>query len=274
MQGFPILNAQDRQHDGESDEDLHDVNGYSVNGGSNYPTYDDRIIDVDERRVWLLKVPNFLYDHWTEATVPNTDLGVVRVESKPGEAPQISLSLNTGEPGAENIPKSYKLSYMKNPQSRFVFAENEEGKAVSIAGKIQYEFNVNPEFNDEYRKIMKERSHYGSLPRRTTQFVDESRSTTKFNILAPINEAKLLQRAAKRRTSPDSRKERLPKPELMDLLFRAFEREKYWSLRSLSDYSNQPSVYLKEILGEIADFNTRGPYKGMFQLKAEFSGKK
>lgn len=44
-------------------------------------TMDDaHVIEVSERRVWLLKVPQFLYDTWSEVTVPNVDLGSVVVE--------------------------------------------------------------------------------------------------------------------------------------------------------------------------------------------------
>lgn len=232
--------------------------------------FDDRIIDVNERRVWLLKVPNFLYESWNEISAPNTDLGKVIVESNDstGDAPLISMILNEADP-SRSLPKKYRLNFMKNPQTRFVFAENEQGKAVSIAGTIQYEFHVSPEFDDDYRRIMKERNMALSKDRKSVCFIDESKASTKFNVIAPVREFDLLQRK-KRRLSPDSRRERLPKPEMMDLLFRAFERESHLSLRSLADYSNQPMIYLREVLGEIADFNKRGPFKGLFQLKPQF----
>lgn len=217
----------------------------SIPENNEYADYDDRIIDVNDRRVWLLKVPQFLYNSWSEFSTPNTDLGIVRIENtgNPGEIPKISMILNDSSVNAD-IPKNYNLNYIKNPQSKFVFAENEEGKAVSIAGSIQYEFHVNPEMNDEYRKIMKERSLISTKPKRTTQFVDESMSGTKFNLLAPMNDARPAMKMSKRHLSPDTKRERLPKPELMDLLFRAFEREPYWSMKALIDHSNQPTVLL------------------------------
>ena len=205
----------------------------------------DTVVEVIDRRVWLLKVPHFLYDSWSDLSVPNTDLGTVTIESNssPGDIPKISMKLNDDTNNSNPIPLNYTLNFVKHPQSRLVFAENEEGKAVSLAGTIHSEFHVTPQMDDAYRRIMRARTNTTSNPRRTTQFVDESASSTKFNILATVNEAKLLQqRPSKRRLSPDSRRERLPKPELMDLLFRAFEREPYWSLKGLSDHSNQPVV--------------------------------
>ena len=208
-----------------------------------YGNNNEGIVTVNNRTVWLLKVPQFLHRNWSEITDPNIDLGSVRIKDtgSAGGIPNILMTLND-IPINEGIPKNYNLNCIRNPQSRFIFSENEEGRAVSIAGSIQYEFHVSPEMDEDYRRIMKERSTSSVTPRRTTLFVDESLSSTKFNILAPINESKLLHRSTKRKLSPESRRERLPRPELMDLLFRAFEREPYWSLKGLSDHSNQPTV--------------------------------
>lgn len=142
----------------------------------------------------------------------------------------------------QDIPKTYHMNFVKNPQSRYIFDEDPDGNALSIAGTIQYEFHVNPELDEDYRRIMKERNQQSSKPKRTVQVVDESKGSTRINILAPVNEYDLVHRS-KRKLSPDSRRERLPKPELMDMIFRAFEREPYWSLKNLTEHTNQPSVW-------------------------------
>jgi len=63
---------------------------------------------------------------------------------------------------------------------------------------------------------------------------------------------------------------RMPRNELMDMLFAAFERYPYWSLKGIVEHTRQPMQYLKEILGEICILNKRGPYTSMYQLKAEY----
>jgi transcription initiation factor TFIIF subunit beta len=65
---------------------------------------------------------------------------------------------------------------------------------------------------------------------------------------------------------------RIPKNELLDLLFTQFSSAPYWSLRSLNDHVKQPQVYLKEVLGEIATLVPKGPYAQMYALKPEFKG--
>lgn len=68
----------------------------------------------------------------------------------------------------------------------------------------------------------------------------------------------------------DAKRERLPKEDVMASLFSAFERNSYWRLQGLVDLTNQPVPYLKEILNELCNFNTRGPFKSTYQLKPEY----
>src|SRR5436190_23750154 len=93
----------------------------------------------------------------------------------------------------------------------------------------------------------------------------------------------------------------MPKNELIDLLFGAFEKYTYWTLRGLKDYAKQPEVfnqkknntdislfickifinyfflviilksYLKDVLNEIAILDKRGPYNNCYHLKPEYS---
>jgi transcription initiation factor TFIIF subunit beta len=62
----------------------------------------------------------------------------------------------------------------------------------------------------------------------------------------------------------------MPRNELMDLLFAAFDKFPYWSFKGIVEHTKQPNQYLKEILAEICILNKRGPYAGNYQLKPEF----
>lgn len=72
---------------------------------------DDSIISVNETRVWLLKVPQFLFEKWTEIPDPNVDLGSVVINeyfshnltsssttstttTKPNETPKVKNLIN------------------------------------------------------------------------------------------------------------------------------------------------------------------------------------
>lgn len=48
---------------------------------------------------------------------------------------------------------------------------------------------------------------------------------------------------------------------------RLFEKQARWAFPQLQKQTNQPTMYLKEVLGEIAVKNPRGPYKDLWELK-------
>lgn len=62
----------------------------------------------------------------------------------------------------------------------------------------------------------------------------------------------------------------MPRNELMDMLFAAFERYPYWSFKGLLEHTKQPAQYLREILSEICILNKQGPYASNYQLKPEY----
>jgi transcription initiation factor TFIIF subunit beta len=59
---------------------------------------------------------------------------------------------------------------------------------------------------------------------------------------------------------------RLPRNELLDLLFPLFQEHTYWRLKTLKQRTQQPEAYLKEVLGEIGVLVKRGPYVGCWTL--------
>lgn len=66
------------------------------------------------------------------------------------------------------------------------------------------------------------------------------------------------------------KRERLPREELLNLIFQAFAKYEHWTLKSLVENTKQPQVWLKEVLQEVAILNKRGPYMGSYSLKSEF----
>jgi transcription initiation factor TFIIF subunit beta len=114
---------------------------------------------------------------------------------------------------------------------------------------------------------MQRRIADSTKPKRTTMQTNESSSKTSY--LLPINETEYSIRK-KQKANPDLKRERLPKEDVMNILFAAFEKYSYWNLKGLVQHSDQPVSYLKEILNEICIFNQRGPYKNMYQLKPEY----
>ncbi|KAH6909338.1 transcription initiation factor IIF, beta subunit [Coprinopsis sp. MPI-PUGE-AT-0042] len=63
---------------------------------------------------------------------------------------------------------------------------------------------------------------------------------------------------------------RIPKNELFDMILAFFDEQPRWSLKVLRERCQQPEVYLKEVLAEVALLNRSGEYCGMWELKETF----
>eukprot|EP00898_Chlorokybus_atmophyticus_P005531 jgi/Chlat1/597/Chrsp103S01025 len=76
-------------------------------------------------------------------------------------------------------------------------------------------------------------------------------------------------RASGRKPSDDKR-ERMERKSLEDLIFSLFERQPHWSFKQMTDETQQPAVYLKEVLQDLAVYNKRGPHQGLYEVKPEY----
>lgn len=77
--------------------------------------------------------------------------------------------------------------------------------------------------------------------------------------------------AAKREAAKtEGRASRMDKKALMKLLFELFDKYDYWTMKGLKEKTNQPEVYLKECLENIAVMERRGPYALKYRLRDEY----
>jgi transcription initiation factor TFIIF subunit beta len=63
---------------------------------------------------------------------------------------------------------------------------------------------------------------------------------------------------------------RIPRNQLLDLLFAFFREQPYWRLQDLRQRTQQPEAYLKEVLSDIATLNRAGEHASMWELKPNF----
>ena len=200
------------------------------------------------------------------------DIGVVRIYKATATEPaKVAVHLSENGPCGD-MPKNYTMNYSRCDQKMHLFCEDIAGRAMMIEGRVDKEFYMKPVLNEEYRKVMHQRNEEASRPKRSIQVVDSVEGGHRLEVLKHIREFDLL-KAKKARTTPDEKRERLPRQEVMDMLFRAFERMPHWNFKGLLEQTQQPTVYLKEILAEIAVYNKRGPYKNLYELKPEYKRK-
>lgn len=229
------------------------------------------IIDTGSagRRVWLVKVPDYLAERLADLEEDNLELGVVRATPSAGGGPaNVKLILSSAGPCGD-LPLEYSLQLGKCDQTMHLFCEDLAGRAVMVEGKVEQECQLKPVLNEQYRDIMRKRNEHANKPKRSVQMVDSTTDHIQMGLIPHVSEYEMLMKK-KRRYEPELRKERLPREEVLDILFRAFERLPHWTFKALVDHTQQPSSYLKDLLGEIAIYNTRGPYKNLYELRPEY----
>jgi transcription initiation factor TFIIF subunit beta len=65
---------------------------------------------------------------------------------------------------------------------------------------------------------------------------------------------------------------RMPRNQLLDALFALFRERDHWPIKLLREKTQQPEVYLKEVLSEIASLHRSGEFNGTWELMPSFKG--
>lgn len=131
----------------------------------------------------------------------------------------------------------------------------------------------------EYREILRNRHKNSTTPKRTVKMMDERDAGFNNMLAAGVGKGHVKSRAANlvyqasqsRSSQPPEKFARMPRNELLDLLFGLFDKYKHWSLKRLREETQQPYAYLREVLLSIADQHHNGPYAGSWSLKREYS---
>lgn len=63
---------------------------------------------------------------------------------------------------------------------------------------------------------------------------------------------------------------RMPRNQLLDMLFGLFREREHWAVKMLRERTQQPEAYLKEVLSEIAFMHRSGEHNGTWELMANF----
>jgi len=65
---------------------------------------------------------------------------------------------------------------------------------------------------------------------------------------------------------------RMPRNQLLDPLFALFRERGQWPIKLLREKTQQPEVYLKEVLSEIVTLHRSGEFNGTWELMPSFQG--
>lgn len=146
-------------------------------------------------------------------------------------------------------------------------------KKTNLVGKIVHDCQIIPNKRDsKYNQVLMKRSNITKEPERPkVTFLTEIPGVVQSNAGPSIrgNNSSTFLRTTNR-NKHDGRAIRMPKKDLLDLLFRLFEEYEYWSMKGLKERTRQPESYLKESLESIATLIKKGPYTSKYSLKSEY----
>mmetsp|Transcript_7824 Transcript_7824/g.20201 ORF Transcript_7824/g.20201 Transcript_7824/m.20201 type:complete len:259 (-) Transcript_7824:234-1010(-) len=248
--------------------------------------------EAAENPIWLVKVPKFLAARWAKAAEeggPGAVLGAMSASGGAGSLQQVapvSFKLPAAAAAAEGLPAEYQVVALSGggQGDTHVFSNSEEDGHCSITGKVAQRFEFRPQRNMEaknawetkwgkvdidpkYCKLSRARYETATHKTRKMQTIDDPRGRM---VHLPKYSGKRPSEAPRGQRPSDLKRVRMDKDSLEKLLFRCFERKPFWGFSELVEETDQPSVWLKEVLLEVAVLNKSGDNKMKYQLKPEY----
>merc|ERR1711962_273649 len=256
------------------------------------------------RGLWLVKGPKYISQRW-EAVASATEGGVSEevgririVKSEQAKEQEVTLILpdkilqmdvagkdtpsgSKAESRQSVVPKEHKFGLSRPHQNLGVFSheyapakselavETEEepkpfNPRLRLEGHVTRRAECRPIFSSNYMQMKKKQIENSQKPRRSVQHIN-----TIVNTYKPVaNHANLIEYENQQKNG--AKKERADKNKVQEMLFSAFEKHQYYSLKDLVRITQQPIPYLKEILHELCTYNMKAPHKNMWELKTEF----
>ncbi|KAL5965609.1 General transcription factor IIF subunit 2 [Taenia solium] len=157
--------------------------------------------------------------------------------------------LSSSEPASSSVPSAQRTR---------------TGKRYSLFGRVNSRAECQPPPNAKYMRLKALQLKAKNRARHEVCVLDKPVQTH----LPVANHAFNIEFGArKKREGKNLRRER---EDVLQDLFKAFEKHQYYAFKDLLLLTKQPVTYLTEILKGIAVFNSRPPHQNMWELKPEY----
>ena len=175
---------------------------------------------------------------------------------------------------------------------------NTRARTTILTGRIKHECNLRPALSRTYRKQMKERVRKSNTPQRQIRMIEDAGvpggrggvnrlssgvgvgagaafgdlivRSFQSSILSVVSSHSTKKTKPKQAKGTFERMARMPRNQLLDQLFALFQEQPRWSIRPLRERTQQPEVYLKETLGQIAFLHKSGEFNGLWELQENY----
>ncbi|KAJ1307495.1 hypothetical protein OPQ81_001594 [Rhizoctonia solani] len=253
------------------DSDL-DSNSDSDEEGPN----EDLVLRGSTGTVWLVKVPRSVMEAWTKIDKDGEHLATLRVYQET-EPPVIQLLL-ANDPSLKESLRGAVFTLAPTavrPKNMFVVSETTPTQPdMQFEATINQQWHVQPSLTQKWTKNIDERNRAASVPKRQLIQIDDGSAQIK-KIASGAGHLSDFSNMVKQKPKPATgqfeRAARIPKNELLDMLFKLFMVQSHWSMKVLRERTKQPLDYLKETLEEIAILHKSGPHTNTWSLQASYA---
>ncbi|KAF8689151.1 Transcription initiation factor IIF, beta subunit, partial [Rhizoctonia solani] len=259
----PAPRARDSDLDSNSDSDEEGPN-------------EDLVIRGASGTVWLVKVPRTVMESWMRIDKDGEDLGTLRVYHET-EPPVIQLLLSNDPSLKESLRGAvFTLTPTAvRPKNMFVISETTPIQTdMQLESTIDQQWHIQPALTQKWTRNIHERNREANEPRRQLIQIDDGNAQIK-KIASGAghlgNFSNMVKQKPKPATGQFERAARIPKNELLDMLFKLFMVQSHWSMKVLRERTKQPLDYLKETLEEIAILHKSGPHTNTWSLQASYA---
>ncbi|XP_065325179.1 general transcription factor IIF subunit 2-like isoform X2 [Gordionus sp. m RMFG-2023] len=262
------------------------------------------------KNIWLVKIPKYITENWSNCeneevgkiTIDKTKKNVKDARTK---GPEISFVSNpkflkSNQSNKLNTtPSQHKVlmnavsnntmfisshtekidednggqNTINNKTKLFTDYDNNSMNSIySIEGKVSQRLEFRPSVSSkDYMNLKKQQFAQKNQPIHVLKQLDKHVQNYKPISRTALHGPRGGDPFASTNDAPSNyKKVRIEKERLMEILFTAFEKHQYYSLKDLVKISEQPVTYIKEVLKEICDYNLKNPHKNMWELKPEY----
>lgn len=226
------------------------------------------------RGVWLVKVPKYISQRW-DAAPGNIEVGRLKITKASGQKPAVSFTLSEAVLAMERatIPKEHQFVISSvGGQTLGVFSQTAAGSSdavvpqpetVAIEGKVIQRAECRPRADASYMQLKRHTIRSSARPGRTLKTIADVVH------VKPVSDHRHNLEYA-RKKKEQGKKMRDDKDKVLSMVFAAFEKHQFYNIKDLVRLTMQPVTYLKEILGEICNYNMKSPHRNMYELKPEY----
>ena len=246
-------------------------------------------------------------ERWSTFDTEGVQLAKIRIYKPQSATPRIVVFVPPEDgSGGDGDGDIYELDMInQNVENQIVVAERAKApsgtgraRTTIMTGQIKHECNLRPRMTERYERRLMERGAAANDKPMRVGLMDGARagrgggkmlssgitSAAGFADIAvsgalclPISSShqarlfSLLQRAKnKPAKGQNERMTRMPRNQLLDALFALFREREQWPIKLLREKTQQPEVYLKEVLSEIAALHRSGEFNGTWELMPSF----